>query len=190
MTRSSCSDWRHIHECGCSIETLMPADIYQPTSISGFEKISHFSSVYFTVQEFCITMLVVDEPSVVMIFCCRRCINWAAMVKRSRCWLWERLLCPDLTRAISASLLMLPWTQTMATSMCLMATAIPGSSNSHQRANICPTGEQVHILTLRCCCCCCCVHDPWESLRSPFQGNIKESIKHNMCSLCNTKWWY
>lgn len=115
-----------------------------------------------------------------------RCWKLAAMVKRSRCWFWERLLCQALTRTISASLLMSPWTQTMATSTCLTATAIPGSSHSHQRANICPTGEQVHTLPLKHCCYC--VHTSRELLHSPLEESIKESIKHIMCCLCDAKW--
>lgn len=109
------------------------------------------------------------------------------MVKRSLCWLWERLLCQALTRATFASLLMSPWTQTLATSTCLMDTAIPGSSHSHQRANICPTGEQVHTLPLKHCCYS--VHDLWESLNSSLVDNIKEGIKDNMCRLSDTKWY-
>ncbi|KAL0181921.1 hypothetical protein M9458_021296, partial [Cirrhinus mrigala] len=57
-------------------------------------------------------------------------------------WSWEKPLNQEATRNISANLQMWPWTLLQETSMCQTAIAIPGSSNSHQRANISHTGEQ------------------------------------------------
>lgn len=158
----------------------MAADffIHQPIYQVSSEKMTYFSSVYFIVQEL---QSALQKMSSVIISCCHRCWNWAAMEKKKHCWLWERLLFQALTKTISASLLMSPWTQTLATSMCLTATAILGFLHSQQRANICPTGEQVHTLPLKHCCYC--VHGPKGDLTVIFSRKHKGEHK-TQCAIC------